>query len=95
MRGLADEGDHNFDDLQLGLFIQGWGSEPGDPLLPRGTDGPVTNDNRCLMFGSAGQMAKDIESLMDLGVTALILGFERSSLSETMDGMEASVQDIL
>ena len=40
-------------------------------------------------------MATDIESLKDLGVTALILGFERSSLSETMDSMEAFVQDIL
>ncbi len=95
LRGLADEGGHNFDDLQLGLFIQGWGYEPGDPLLPRDKDGPVPNDNRCLMSGSAEQMATDIESLKDLGVTALILGFERSSLSETMDGMEAFVQDIL
>ena len=95
LRGFADEGGRNFDDLQLGLFIMRWGSEPGDALAPMGTDGPATDDNRRLMSGSAEQMAADIVALRNLGVEALNLGFERPSLQESMDCMEAFARDVI
>ena len=95
LRGLAEEGGRKFDDFQLGFFIMRWGSEPGDAQPPSGTDGPATDDNRRLMSGSAEQMAADITALKDLGVTALNLSFERSSLSETMDCMEAFARNII
>ena len=95
LRDLAEEGGRNFDDIQLGFFIMRWGSEPSDALAPMGTDGPATDSNRRLMSGSAEQMAADIKALESLGVEALNLGFERPSLAETMDCMEAFVRDVV
>ena len=95
LRDLAGEGGRNFDDIQLGFFIMRWGSEPGDALAPMGTDGPATDSNRRLMSGSAEQMAADIKALEGLGVEALNLGFERPSLAETMDCMEAFIRDVV
>ena len=40
-------------------------------------------------------MAADIKALESLGVEAMNLGFERPSLAETMDCMEAFVRDVV
>ena len=93
--GFAQEEGRGLDELDLGLFIMRWGSEPGDAQPPMGTDGRATDGNRRLMTGSAEQMAADIKALERLGVKALNLSFERPSLSETMDCMEAFARDII
>ena len=93
--GLCEEGGRNFDDIDLGFFIMRWGSEPGEALPPMGTDNAATDGGRRLMSGSAEQMAMDIIALRNLGVTTLNLSFERASLSETLDCMEAFARDII
>lgn len=91
---LAGEAGRRIDDVDRAFFIMRWGSEPGDPLPPLGTDGPATDGNRRLMTGSAEQMAADVAALEGLGVKVLVLNFERPGLSETMDGMEAFARDV-
>ena len=92
---LAEDAGRSLDGIELAFFIMQWGSEPGDPLPPMGTNGPATDGNRRLMTGSAEQMAEDVKALERLGVKALTLSFERSGLSETMDCMEAFARDII
>ncbi len=91
---LAGEAGRSMDGIGRAFFIMRWGSEPGDPLPPMGTDGPATDGNRRLMTGTAEQMASDIAALEGLGVKALMLNFERPDLSRTMERMEAFARDV-
>lgn len=94
LRELCEEGGRNFDELQIGYFIQRWGSEPAEALPPMGTDDPASDGNRRLMSGSAEQMAADVKALRELGLTTLNLSFERPTLEGTMDCMEAFMRDV-
>ena len=95
LRGLAVENRRDLQNIQLAYVLMRWGSAPGDALPPMGTDGPATDVNRRLMSGSTEQMAGDIKALEELGVTALIVVFERPSLSESLDCMEAFARDVI
>ena len=95
LRGLAEDNGRDFQEVQQAYVLMRWGSAPGDALAPMHTDGPATDSNRRLMSGSVEQMANDIKALEDLGVTALIVVFERPSLSESLDCMEAFARDVI
>ena len=95
LRGLAEENGRDFRELQQAYVLMRWGSAPGDALPPMESDGPATDANRRLMSGSIEQMAHDIKALESLGVTALILVFERPTLSESLDCMEAFARDVI
>ncbi len=49
---------------------------------------------RHIMTGSAAQVAEDIDGLAELGVTDLVLNFQRDTLERSLDSMRYFVDEI-
>jgi probable F420-dependent oxidoreductase len=72
---------HGRDPKSIGLaFYAGWFDETRTQSLENG--------ERHIMTGSAAEVASDIDGLAELGVTDLVLNFQRNTLQRSLDSMQ-------
>jgi alkanesulfonate monooxygenase SsuD/methylene tetrahydromethanopterin reductase-like flavin-dependent oxidoreductase (luciferase family) len=72
---------HGRDPKSIGLaFSAGWFDETRTQSLENG--------ERHIMTGSAAEVASDIDGLAELGVTDLVLNFQRNTLQRSLDSMQ-------
>jgi probable F420-dependent oxidoreductase len=78
---------HGRDPKSIGLaFYAGWFDETRTLSLESG--------ERHIMTGSAAQVASDIDGLAALGVTDLVLNFQRDTLERSLDSMQHFCDEI-
>jgi probable F420-dependent oxidoreductase len=78
---------HGRDPKSIGLaFYAGWFDETRTQSLESG--------ERHIMTGSAAQVASDIDGLAALGVTDLVLNFQRDTLERSLDSMQHFCDEI-
>jgi probable F420-dependent oxidoreductase len=75
------------DQKSIGLaFYAGWFDETKTARLPSG--------ERHILTGTAAQVAEDIDGLAALGVTDLVLNFQRASLEQSLASMQRFCDEI-
>ena len=85
MRAEAEK--HGRDPQSIGLaFFANWFDETKSMNTPDG--------QRHLLTGNAEQIAEDIHGLGDLGVSDLILNFQRDTLEQSLDSMQHFTESI-
>jgi probable F420-dependent oxidoreductase len=78
---------HDRDPATIGLaFYAGWFDETKTASLDSG--------ERHIMTGTAAQVAADIDGLAELGVTDLVLNFQRPTLDQSLASMQSFCDEI-
>lgn len=85
LRAAAERQNRDPDDIGLAFFANWFDA---DKTMS------TTDGERLLLTGNAGQIAEDIAGLADLGVSDLVLNFQRDTLEQSLEAMRHFTETI-
>ena len=92
---LAEDAGRDPASLRVAWFTLWWGTEPGEPLRPAEADAPFPGGDRRLLSGGAQRMKDDMAEMEGIGVDSVIVNFERETVEDTLEGMEAYAAEFI